>query len=49
MHLIMVSDFLHALHSARKFPTKKYFSNYNLFSTIYTLEEQRLNPTNYSK
>jgi hypothetical protein len=50
IYLIMFSDFLLVLHSARKLYTKnQHFSNYKLFSTISLLEKQRLNPTNYSK
>jgi hypothetical protein len=50
MHLILLSDFLQVLYSARKFYTKKqYFPKQNLFYTISLLQEQRLNPINYSK
>jgi hypothetical protein len=49
MHLIMLSNFLQALHSARKFSTKnKYFSKHKLFYMISLLQEQRLNPRTYS-
>jgi hypothetical protein len=43
-------DFIQVLHSIEKHPTKKdYFSKHILFSTIYLLQEQKLNPRNYSK
>jgi hypothetical protein len=46
----MLSDFIHVLNSARDVYTKNhYFSNSKLFSKISLLQEQRLNPTNYSK
>jgi hypothetical protein len=48
--LIMISDFKQVLHSAREFYTKKYyFYNHKLFSTISLLQQQGLNPRNYSK
>jgi hypothetical protein len=50
MHLIMFSNFMHVLYSKRKFNTKKqYFSKHKLFYAISLLQEQRLNPRNYSK
>jgi hypothetical protein len=48
--LIMFSDFIHILHSARKFYTKNYyFPRHILFTTISLLQKLRLNPRNYSK
>jgi hypothetical protein len=48
--LIMFSDFIQILHSARKFYTKtQHFSHYKSFSTISLHQKQRLNPRNYSK
>jgi hypothetical protein len=50
MHLISCFDFVQVLHSARKFPTRnEYFSKHILISIIYLLQEQKLNPRNYSK
>jgi hypothetical protein len=50
MHLIMLSDFMQVLNSAREFYTKNhYFSKPILFTTISLLQKQRLNPRNYSK
>jgi hypothetical protein len=50
MHLIFLSHFLHVLYSERKFYTKKqYFLKNKLFYAISLLQEQRLNPRNYSK
>jgi hypothetical protein len=50
MHLILLYDFLQVLYSARKFYTKKqYFPKHKLFYTLSLLQEQRLNPRNYSK
>jgi hypothetical protein len=46
----MLSDFIQVLNSARELYTKnQYFSNHKLFSTIYLLQKQILNPRNYSK
>jgi hypothetical protein len=46
----MLSDFMQVPNSARDIYTKNhYFSNSNLFSTISLLQNQRLNPGNYSK
>jgi hypothetical protein len=43
MHLIMFSDFIQVVHSAREFYTKdQYFSNPKLFFTISLLQTQRL-------
>jgi hypothetical protein len=48
--LILFSDFIQILHSARKFYTKNYyFYNSKLFSTIALVQKQRLNPKFYSK
>jgi hypothetical protein len=48
--LIMFSDFIYILHSARKFYTKTHhFSHYKSFSTISLRQKQRLNPRNYYK
>jgi hypothetical protein len=50
MHIILLSDFLQALNSARKLLTKNYyFSKHILFTIVYLLQEQKLNPRNYSK
>jgi hypothetical protein len=50
MDLILLSDFLQVLYSARKLSTKNYyFSKHILFYTIYLLQEHKLNPSNYSK
>jgi hypothetical protein len=47
---ISFSDFIPTLHSTREFYTKtQYFSHYKSFPTIYLLQKERLNPTNYSK
>jgi hypothetical protein len=45
MHLNMLSDFMQVLNSTRKHPTKNdYFTNHIIFTTIYLLQEQKLNP-----
>jgi hypothetical protein len=50
MHLILLSIFLQVLYSTRKFPTKDYyFSKHSIFSTIYLLQEHKLNTSNYPK
>jgi hypothetical protein len=50
MNLIMLFDFIHVLDILRKHPTKnEYFSMLILFTTIYLLQEQELNPIIYSK
>jgi hypothetical protein len=50
IHLIMFSDFIQVLNSAREFYTKNYyFPMHIVFTTIYLLQKQRLNPKNYSK
>jgi hypothetical protein len=42
--------FLQVLYNARKLPTKNlYFSKHILFSTIYSLQEQKLNTSNYPR
>jgi hypothetical protein len=47
MALIMLSNFMQVLYSTRKHYTKNtYFSKHILFSTIYLLQEQKLNHTN---
>jgi hypothetical protein len=46
----MFSDFMQVLHSAREVYTKNYyFSMHILFTKIYLLQKQILNPKNYSK
>jgi hypothetical protein len=48
MSLNKLSDFMQVLNNIRKHPTKnKYFSEHILFSKIYLLQEQRLNPRNF--
>jgi hypothetical protein len=48
--LTWFSNFMQVLYSAKKFPIKNYyFSKHILFSTIYLLQEQKLNASNYSK
>jgi hypothetical protein len=50
MHLIMFSDFMQVLHINRMHPTKnEYFSMHILFTTIYLLQEHKLNHRNYSQ
>jgi hypothetical protein len=50
MSLNKLSDFMLVPNSLRKHPTKnKYFYEHILFSTIYLLQEQRLNPRNYQE
>jgi hypothetical protein len=50
MHLIMFSDFMQVLHIKRRHPTKnEYFPMHILFTTIYLLQEHKLNHRNYSK
>jgi hypothetical protein len=49
MHLIMLSDFMQVLNSTRNhFVKKEYFPMPILFSTIYLLQEEKLNYRNYS-
>jgi hypothetical protein len=46
--LIMLYYFMQVLYSARKYYTKiEYFPKHILFTTIYLLQEQKLNPRNY--
>ncbi len=46
----MLFGFIQVLNSAREFYTKNYyFTMHILFTTIYLLQKQRLNPRNYSK
>jgi hypothetical protein len=50
MGLNMTYDFIQVLYSMRQYYTKvEYFSKHILFTTIYLLQEQNLNPRNYSK
>jgi hypothetical protein len=50
MHLIICSDFTKGLNSTRKYYTKnEYFPMSILFSIIYLLQGQELNPRIYSK
>jgi hypothetical protein len=50
MHLNMLSYFMNVLNSVRKHYTKnEYFPKHIIFTTIYLLQEQRLNPRNYSE
>jgi hypothetical protein len=50
MPLLKFSDFIHVLYSVRDLPTKnQYFSKHILFTTIYLLQEHKLNPRNYLK
>jgi hypothetical protein len=44
MHLIMLSDFMQVLHVKRRHPTKnEYFTMHIIFTTIYLLQEYKLN------
>jgi hypothetical protein len=48
MYLNVLSDFMKVLNSIRKHSTKnEYFHKHTLFTTIYLLQEQRLNPRTY--
>jgi hypothetical protein len=50
MNLIMFSKFMQVLHIKRRHPTKNaYFHMHILFTTIYLLQEHKLNHRNYSK
>jgi hypothetical protein len=50
MNLNKISDFMQVLNSIRKHPTKdEYFPMHILFTTIYLLQEQKLNHRNYSE
>jgi hypothetical protein len=47
MNLIMLFDFIQVLHIKRRLSTKDaHFSEYILFTMIYLLQEQKLNPRN---
>jgi hypothetical protein len=46
----MPSDFMQVLNSIRKhYTNNEYFYRHILFTKIYLLHEQKLNPKNYSK
>jgi hypothetical protein len=50
MNIIVLSDYMKLLNSTRKHPTNnEYFSRHILFTTMYLLQEQKLNPKNYSE
>jgi hypothetical protein len=50
MALSTLYDFMQVLNSTKKFSTKNYyFPMHILFTTIYLLQEQELNPRIYSK
>jgi hypothetical protein len=50
MNLNKISDFMQVLNSIRKHPIKdEYFPMHILFTTIYLLQEQKLNHRNYSE
>jgi hypothetical protein len=50
MDIIMLFDFMQVLISIRKnYTNNEYFYRYILFTMIYLLQEQKLNPRNYSK
>jgi hypothetical protein len=50
MNLNMLYDFMQLLNINRKHPTKnEYFPRHVVFTTICLLQEQKLNPRNYSK
>jgi hypothetical protein len=50
MILIMLYDFIQVLLSKRHHPTKdEYFSKHSLFTTIYLLQEEKLNYKKYSE
>jgi hypothetical protein len=50
MNLNMLSKFIQVLNSIRKYYTKnKYYPKHVLFTTIYLLQEQKLNHRNYSE
>jgi hypothetical protein len=50
VRLIKFYDFIEVLHSIRKHSTtNEYFPMHISFSTIYLLQEHKLNPTIYSK
>jgi hypothetical protein len=46
--LNMLFDFMQVLNSQKKHSTRnEYFSMYILFTTLYLMQEQKLNPRNY--
>jgi hypothetical protein len=48
--LIILYDFMQLLNSIRKYTTKnEYFSRHIIFTPIYSLQEYKLNPKNYSE
>jgi hypothetical protein len=50
MDIIMLFDFMQVLISIRKnYTNNEYFYRYILFTMIYLLQEQKLNPRNYSE
>jgi hypothetical protein len=50
MNLNMVYDFMQLLNINRKHPTKnEYFSRHDVFTIICLLQDQKLNPRNYSE
>jgi hypothetical protein len=50
MNLNKFYDFIQVLNSIRKYHTTiEYFYKHILFSTIYLLQEQQLNPNKYSE
>jgi hypothetical protein len=50
MSLNKFYDFMQVPHSIRKHPTKnRHFLMHNLFTTIYSLKEQKLNHNKYSE
>jgi hypothetical protein len=50
MSLNKFYDFMHVPHSIRKHPTKnRHFLMHNLFTTIYSSKEQKLNHNKYSE
>jgi hypothetical protein len=50
VNLIILSDLMQVLNINRKHYTKnEYFPKHNLFTTIYLMQEQKLNPNKYSE
>jgi hypothetical protein len=50
VNLIKLSDFMQVIYSKRNQPTNnEYFPKHILFTTIYLLQKQKLNPRNYSE
>jgi hypothetical protein len=48
--LILPSDFMQVLNIIRKhYTNNEYFPKHMVFTTIYLLQEQKLNPRNYSE